>query len=564
MPKVRLLLCIILLCLVHAILAWQINRPVDAGIDVPSGKLASLSFAPFPEGYNPLEKTFPSYQLIDEDMQLLADKTRSIRTYTSMGGAIAAVPEIAQKYGVEVIQGGWLGSTYADNQKEIAALIKAANSYPNTVKRVIVGNEVLLRGDLEIDRLIEYIREVKRAVKQPVSYADVWSMYVKHPQLIKEVDFITIHILPYWEDEPIAVERAPEHLEAIVNQVEEEARQIAPGKKILIGESGWPSAGRQRGLAAPSVVNSAKYIRSMIEVVNKHGFDYNIVEAFNQPWKSDLEGVVGANWGLLSADRKPVFPLTGPVSENPSWAFHFVVATLIFLTLSVYFATGLTGVNLPKLAAFSTLALLFSICITTVARLEWYTSYDCLQRLYTATVVIGNGWLGLLLLRRYLDIFANAEPNPGLAGQLRVLYYLFIALALFKTCALAFNGRYLSFPTEQFYLPCLGLLGLIGCLSLQLQKLSTTHLDFDQLIGDYASAKRYRVLAYSLTFAATALIVGETSAFFGARDLIQAHPAFSGRLAAALNYTLTNGQLITWLLCLLVLSIPFGLKTKLK
>jgi len=564
MPKVRLLLCIILLCLVHAILAWQMNRPVDAGIDVPSGKLSSLSFAPFPEGYNPLEKTFPSYQLIDEDMRLLADKTHSIRTYTSMGGAIAAVPEIAQKYGVEVIQGGWLGSTYADNQKEIAALIKAANSYPDTVKRVIVGNEVLLRGDLEIDRLIEYIREVKRAVKQPVSYADVWSMYVKHPQLIKEVDFITIHILPYWEDEPIAVERAPEHLETIVKQVEEEARQIAPGKKILIGESGWPSAGRQRGLATPSVVNSAKYIRSMIEVVNKHGFDYNIVEAFNQPWKSDLEGVVGANWGLLSADRKPVFPLTGPVSENPGWALDFMIATLIFLAFSISFVTGQTNLSLPKQAVFSTLALLFSICITTVARVEWYTSYDCLQRLYTSAIVIGNAWLGLLLLRRYLDIFTKPESDSDLAGQLRFIFNLFVVLALFKTFALAFNGRYLSFPMEQFYLPCLGLLGLIGCLSMQMKQFSTTNLDFDRLIGDYSSEKRYRVLAYFLTLAGTALMVGETSAFFGARDLILAHPEFSDRLSVALNYTLTNGQLVTWLVCLIILSIPFWLKAKLK
>lgn len=362
MLSARLMLCCFLIFLVHGFLTWFINQPQEAGLDVPSGKLTSLSFAPFREGYSPLEEKFPLPQHIDEDLKLLADKTHSIRTYSSLGG-LEPTPELARKYGLSMIQGGWLGYGVQDNQKEMAALIQSANANPDVVKRVIVGNEVLLRGEMGVDKLISYIREVKKAVKQPVSYADVWSMYMKYPQLIKEVDYITIHILPYWEDEPISVENASDHLEKIVKQVEDEARGIAPGKPILIGESGWPSAGRQRGMAIPSVVNEAKFIRGMIQVAARHGFDYNIVEAFNQPWKSNLEGVVGANWGLFSADRKPVFPLTGLVTENQNWPAHFALATLLWLLIVSAYLKKLSNLSFPSLLIWLTLVQIFSVSV---------------------------------------------------------------------------------------------------------------------------------------------------------------------------------------------------------
>jgi exo-beta-1,3-glucanase (GH17 family) len=181
-------------------------------------------------------------------------------------GSMPVIPALAQKHDLKMIQGAWLGGIKADNKIEIAELIRSANANPDVVKRVIVGNEVLLRGDLQSGQLIEYIREVKRSVKQPVSYADVWSMYMKYPELIREVDFITIHILPYWEDEPITVDQAPAHIERIFKQVQQEADAIAPGKPILIGESGWPGEGRQRGWSVPSVVNEAKFIRALIKV----------------------------------------------------------------------------------------------------------------------------------------------------------------------------------------------------------------------------------------------------------------------------------------------------------
>lgn len=548
---------------VHAGATWLFNRPQSAGIDVPSGKLTSLSFAPFREGYSPLEEVFPLYEHAEEDMRLLADKTHNIRTYSSLGGAMEVVPELARKYGIGLTQGCWLGYEDADNRKELNALIESANANPDVVKRVIVGNEVLLRGDMAVDRLIGYIREVKRAVKQPVSYADVWSMYMKHPQLINEVDFITIHILPYWEDEPISVQDAPAHLEKIVKQVEDEARGMAVGKPILIGESGWPSAGRQRGMAVPGVVNEAKFIRDMIQVVNRHGFDYNIVEAFNQPWKSNLEGVVGANWGLFSADRKPVFPLTGPVSENPDWPLHLAVAVLLWLGVVAYFARSIAGLSWPRLLLFLAMAQLFGICLVTLGDFLWYTSYSNLQRAYTVFITLGNLGLAFLLLGRYRDLLVGNASPARLANDLRLTYSAFILLALYKTFGLAVNGRYLSFPVEQFALPAWGIIGLLVCQVMHRGSLAFANASFSQLVGG-EPGRHSRGWAYALAIAAIGMVAGETTAFLDGRDFIQAHPGLAEGLPVALEYTLYNRQLLLWLACLIVMSIPFWPKVQAK
>ncbi|MDD5114164.1 MAG: exo-beta-1,3-glucanase, partial [Methylobacter sp.] len=218
---------VVLVIVLYSLFSWLTNLPQDVGSDVPQGKLNSLSFAPFREGQGPMEKRFPTPEQIDADLKLMGEKTHTIRTYASSEGSMPVIPELAGKYGLEMIQGAWLNPLVADNKREVAELIRSANAHPDVVKRVMVGNEVLLRGDLKADQIIEYIREVKRSVKQPVSYADVWSEYMKHPELIKEVDFITIHILPYWEDKPITVDQAPAHIERIVKQVKEEAEKIA-------------------------------------------------------------------------------------------------------------------------------------------------------------------------------------------------------------------------------------------------------------------------------------------------------------------------------------------------
>ena len=545
-----------------ALTSWFCNLPEDIGLDVPNGKLNSLSFAPFREGQGPLKEIFPSDEQVLADLKLMGDKTFNIRTYASSEGNMPKVAEWAGQHGLTVLQGAWLNSLLDRNENEIAALIKSANEHPDVVKRVIVGNEVLLRGDLPADKLIGYIRRVKQAVKQPVSYADVWSMYLKYPELIKEVDFITIHILPYWEDRPISVEEAPEHIRKVVENVRREANAIAPNKAILIGESGWPSNGRQRGQSVPSVVNEAKFIRALLKVAKDNNFDVNIVEAFNQPWKSALEGVVGASWGLYDSSRQQVFPLTGEVYENAQWFKHLTTSCVIFLILSLRYFKALQTLPTARLVTFLALLQLFSVLLVNQTAELWYTSYDTTQRVQTAGIILASIVLGGLLLKRAYALLSEQTHSEKLSASLYNFYLLFGFYAFYQTYQLAVAGRYLSFPN---LVTSIAVFGLIGLSIIQVMTKKTWQwqtFSLNQLLGNQASNLQNKVLGGLLLLSALGLIVGETQAFMVSRDLIAEQPDAAIRLQVSLGFTLGNGQLVTWLASLIVLAVPMLIGSK--
>ncbi|MGZ4954646.1 MAG: glycoside hydrolase family 17 protein [Methylobacter sp.] len=547
----------VLIILLNGLLGWSSNLPQDVGADVPSGKLNSLSFAPFREGQGPLDEKFPTSEQIDDDLRLMGETTHSIRTYASAEGSMPIIPDLARKHGLKMIQGAWLGSIKTDNKVEIAELIRSANANPDVVKRVIVGNEVLLRGDLQSGQLIEYIREVKRSVKQPVSYADVWSMYMKYPELIKEVDFITIHILPYWEDEPITVDQAPAHIERIFKQVQQESDAIAPGKPILIGESGWPGEGRQRGWSVPSVVNEAKFIRALIKVANKNGFDYNIVEAFNQSWKSELEGVVGANWGLFSVDRKEVFPLTGEVYENPDWLNGVITSTILFLIIVGYCWKPLQALSTMRLVFFLAFAQLLTFLLANMVENLWYTSYSDWQRFQTLLTVSLNAILAGLIFQRGYGLLTGKVANPKFGAWIYAIYILFAGYAVYKTFGLAIDGRYISFPTVATYIPVVGMFGLMLISAMTESPWSLKAIEINRLVGHLKiKADQDKIICYALLLMGLILIIWESKAFMVSRDFILAYPNVGERLGVAFIFSVTNCQLVIWLICLVILALP--------
>ncbi len=552
-----------LLILLNGLILWATNLPQDVGADVPAGKLSSLSFAPFRDGQGPMDAIFPSAEELDEDLALMGQVTRNIRTYASAEGSMPLIPDLAKKHGLTMLQGAWLGALKADNDVEIAALIRSANEHPEVVKRVLVGNEVLLRGDLKPDELINYIRQVKSAVKQPVSYADVWSMYMKYPQLIKEVDFITIHILPYWEDEPIPVENAPAHVERIVNQVQQEANTLAPGKSILIGESGWPSAGKQRGRSIPSVVNEARFIRDFIAVANKNGFDYNIVEAFNQPWKAAFEGIIGANWGLYDSDRKQMFPLTGKVQESPAWRTSFLIQTGLFLLIVLLTRKQLMDLRTRRTVNFLVVSQLLSALLVSQSDALWRTSYTHWQQAQTLIILLFSVWLIFLILQRMLILLNEKVRHSKNSQRLYYSLLMVVAYALMKTVILAWDGRYVVFPTAVTQIMVAGLLGLVS-VNLLFGKMSFSRsLQWQALLGYTLENKQIctQVAAVFMGLG-VALLVGETFAFMISRDLIMAYPQFFKRLLTASWFTMSNGQLQGWLLSLLILGLPFYMNKK--
>lgn len=319
---------------------WWLATPITlsrAPID-PNAKLLCVSYAPFRDDQTPLVQTTRiAREQIAQDLAQLAKITDCVRTYSIENG-LDQVPALASKAGLKVIQGIWLGSNRLKNLAQISTVVGLTKEYPGVITSVVVGNEVLLRGEMTTTDLASTIRSVKSQIAVPVTYADVWEYWLRNREVYDAVDFVTIHILPYWEDQPIRAKFAAAHVDDI-------RRRIAvafPAKEILIGETGWPSEGRMRESALPSRTNQARVVSEILDLAKREGFRVNLIEAYDQPWKRQLEGTVGGYWGLLdSAQRALKYPPGEAISNYPFWKLQmgsgmalsvFVFATA-FLTL---------------------------------------------------------------------------------------------------------------------------------------------------------------------------------------------------------------------------------------
>lgn len=295
-------------------------------------KLTCVSYTPFHGDQAPFSKPHIPEGQIAGDMERLSSLTSCVRTYAASGPGLM-VPEHASRHGLKVLQGISLSRDLAENRNEIEAAIKLARSYPGMIDGLVVGNETLLRGELSASQVATYLEEVRSRTGLPVTYADVWEFWLKAPELADAADFVTIHILPYWEDHPVSAEQATAH----VREARRRVAEAFPGKDIWIGEVGWPSAGRMREEALPSSANQARVLSEVVAAAKKDGWKVNFIEAFDQPWKRQLEGTVGGNWGLFdNVHREPKFRFGEPVSNHPQWrlaaALGVGAALLVFVS----------------------------------------------------------------------------------------------------------------------------------------------------------------------------------------------------------------------------------------
>ncbi len=287
--------------------AW-FNQPQDA--TNWNGIIRGVDYSPYRLGQDP-RKDQPTREQIEQDIRMLQGRVAAIRTYSAIDG-LEAVPGIARKYGMRVTAGAWVDGRLQRNADEIDSLIQLAQNNRN-IARVLVGNETILRNDLPVDRLIEYIRDVRRQVRVPVGTAEPWHVWKDHPELAAAVDFIAIHILPYWEG--IGVDEAVDY--ALTRYADIQFRY--PDKPVVITEIGWPSDGRVRRDAVPSAENQARFTRDWLNVARQRDVDFFVMEAFDQPWKRTLEGRVGAYWGVFDAERQEKFALSGPIEPWQLW-----------------------------------------------------------------------------------------------------------------------------------------------------------------------------------------------------------------------------------------------------
>ena len=312
-----------LVACVHAGI-WALLRPEGTAPDF-AGQLASISYSPFADSQHPDSGPRPTAEQIRADLKAIAPYTRAIRTYSATNGA-ELVPPIAAEFGLKVTVGAWIDKDQARNEREIRSALDLARHYSN-VNAIVVGNETTLRAEMSVDDLIKLIQRVKRSSPVPVTTGEIWTVWIDHPELASAVDFIAAHILPYWEG--FDASRAVDHTIEFYDKL----RQMHPGKRIVIAEFGWPSAGYNFHAANPGRIEQAEVLRDFVTRAQAYGIDYNIVEAIDQPWKT-MEGGVGPYWGIFDASRAAKFSWTGPIGD-PDYIKRAGLAVLFGLLLSL-------------------------------------------------------------------------------------------------------------------------------------------------------------------------------------------------------------------------------------
>ena len=367
---------VLLLVCAATLVGWRLlDRDVVAA-DV-EGPLHGVTYAPWAKDQDPLSGKAsgifsflrtalneeppapikPRKSQMERDFALLAGKVGSVRTYrTTDGGEL--MPELAARYGLKLVPGAWIYSPSEAklqfgreasevNAEETRALIRMANQNPN-IERVLVGNENILRWDgqkylrnpnaTSPAQLIREIRNVKRNVKVPVSTAEPWHVWLDYPELAKEVDYLAVHILPYWDEKS-----SETPLDYLKNKIEL-LRKAYPNKNIIVTEIGWPSNGAERRSPATGYIKratpaeQAKNVRDAVAWLKKQNIEHFVVEAIDQPWKSyDLEGKAGGYWGLWNADRQQKFSWTGTIETFPQWLACALGALLGGLPIMLFF-----------------------------------------------------------------------------------------------------------------------------------------------------------------------------------------------------------------------------------
>lgn len=369
------------LALLHFAL-WTITNQALPLINAPP-IVHGFAYSGFQEKQSPLDKEYPSTAELVRDLKLLKPYTDRIRTYGSLENSEVAA--LAANLGLKVTAGAWIGPDMTRNQREIEALLERVENY-GQIERVIVGNEVVLRNDIPIEKLIQYLDTVRERSKVPVSTAEPWHIWLSKPELVRHVDFIAVHLLPYHEGVP--AEQAVDY----ALQRYEELMAAYPRKKIVITEIGWPSRGPSIGASVASRVNQARFVREFLAKTAHQNYDYFLMEAFDQPWKVNIEGWAGAYWGMFDAKRIPKYSLQGAIPKDTRWLQKALWSTLLaffpVLFIAYRFSHWGTGGRIA-------MAGLLQACVTVIV-ITWNLPGDYYYNLRDIVILVGLiGALGL-------------------------------------------------------------------------------------------------------------------------------------------------------------------------
>jgi exo-beta-1,3-glucanase (GH17 family) len=440
---------------IAAVWAWLgIPVTMPQGL-IPGEKLWCISYAPFRGLETPfnVDTALPAAR-IEEDLRQLSKLTDCVRIYSADQGLEHVLP-IAQKLGLKVLQGFWVSPDPVKTKVQMNLAIDLVNRYPDAVRALVVGNEVLLRGDMSAPDLANLIRAVKTRVKVPVTYADVWEFWLRSPDVAAAVDFLTIHILPYWEDFPIETDLAAAHVVSIHRQM----AQAFAGKEVIIGEVGWPSAGRMREGALPSPSDQARVVQDVLALAKRDKIHVNVIEAYDQPWKRGLEGTVGGHWGFFNdADRAQKFEWGEAVSNHPYWKIQaaggIIFAILVFGAAWLYRRSDTVpptvwlGVTGNAIAGGLIGWTVVNVPIESLYVAGWTRSLAFAAVAVAAPIAISIAMMRGTPLPRFSQLLgpAGARTRDPLAWAIGIVMIATMLLALVCALGLVFDPRYRDFP----------------------------------------------------------------------------------------------------------------------
>ncbi|HET6912801.1 MAG TPA: glycosyltransferase [Rhodanobacteraceae bacterium] len=419
-PRLLALFTAFVLALIVAALnfvLWGVaDRPTH--VETWQGQVGGFAYSAYQRYQSPFNDTHPSDAELDADLTLLSKYTHRIRTYSSLESP--SIPRLAMKHNLEILAGAWLDRRDDNNELELDALIAQARRWPD-IKRVMVGNEVLLRNDMSAHELMAYLDRARAAIRQPVSTAEPWHIWMKYPELARHVDFITVHLLPYWEGVPVRNGQAIGEALTRYHQLQ----QLFPGKHIVIGEIGWPSNGDRFEYAKPSIANEAIFLREWLNVARARGIDYYLMEAIDQPWKEALGGRrVEAYWGMFDSYRHLKFPMTGPVLEDVNWPWKAAASAILAFLPMLWFAFAFARFRLTGRFVFLALIQLAAALIVWSATVPFFFYLDVVDwamlvllfpaQLAILAILLINGFefTEVLWRKRWLRHFGLLQPDP--------------------------------------------------------------------------------------------------------------------------------------------------------
>ena len=260
-------------------------------------KIHGISFSPYVEGQGP--GTQISEAQIRERLAFIQPYVNWVRSFSCKEGN-EQIPAIAAENGLKNMVGVWLDDDREQNEVEIANAIEIAKAGHADI--LAVGNEVLLRGDISEDELLDYIQRVKAAAPDTeVGYVDAYFEFVDHPRVTEACDVLLANCYPFWEGCPA------EHALLYMKEMYRRVVNVANGKKVIISETGWPNVGTPTKGSVPSFENAIKYFIDTCQWAEQDGIEIFYFSSFDETWKVDAEGDVGAYWGLWDKDGNPKY-----------------------------------------------------------------------------------------------------------------------------------------------------------------------------------------------------------------------------------------------------------------